>query len=148
MDALSSETAALSYSGPSPILLAASSPSAMRRAEATIDAAGFRIGARLPVEEALAGLKTQASATAVWLELDRDCGGHMDELVSEVSLDASRGCYAGVISVTAPLVDPIAAKVGDDSVEMLVDADEVERTAALALAVARRGSSAGALFLG
>jgi len=143
MDALSSETATLSYSSPSPVLLAASSSSAMRRAEATIDAAGFRIGARLSVEEALAGLKTQASATAVWLELDRDCGGHMDELVSEVSLDASRGRYASVISVTAPLVDPIAAKVGDDSVELLVDADEVERAAALALAVARRGSPTG-----
>ena len=64
----------------------------------------------------------------------------MDELVSEVSHESSRGRYAGVISVTAPLVDPVAAKVDGDSVELLVDADEVQRTAALALAVARHGS--------
>jgi DNA-binding MarR family transcriptional regulator len=141
MYALSSESADLSYSSSSPVLLAASSASAMRRAEATVDARGLRIGARLPVEDALARLTTQASATAVWLELDRDCGGQMDELVSQVSHDVSRGSYAAVISVTPPLVDAVAARVEDDAVELLVDADEAERAAALALAIARHGSA-------
>lgn len=112
----------------------------MRRAEATIALNGLRVGACVPVEEALARLKMQGSATAVWLELDRDCGGQMDELVSHVSNDVSRGSYAAVISVTKTLVDPVTARVADDAIEVLVDADEVERTAALSLAIARHGS--------
>jgi DNA-binding MarR family transcriptional regulator len=113
----------------------------MRRAEGTINASGLRIGARLPVEEALARLKVQASAAAVWVELDRDCGEHMDELVSQVSRDVSRGFYSAVVSVTSPLLDPISARVDDSDVEVLVEADELERTSALALAVARSGTS-------
>lgn len=140
MDVFSSEIADLSYSSCPPVLVAASSGHAMRRAEATIDAGGLRIGARVSVEEALARLKMQASATAVWLELDRDCGGQMDDLVSHVSQDVSRGSYAAVVSMTAPLVDPVAARVGDDAVELLVDALEVERSAALSLAIARHVS--------
>jgi DNA-binding MarR family transcriptional regulator len=141
MDAYSGESPDLSYSSSSPILLAASSGPAMRRAEGTINASGLRIGARLPVEEALARLKVQASAAAVWVELDRDCGEHMDELVSQVSRDVSRGFYSAVVSVTSPLLDPISARVDDSDVEVLVEADELERTSALALAVARSGTS-------
>jgi len=141
MDAYSGESPDLSYSSSSPILLAASSGPAMRRAEGTINGSGLRIGARLPVEEALARLKVQGSAAAVWVELDRDCGEHMDELVSQVSRDVSRGFYSAVVSVTSPLLDPISARVDDSDVEVLVEADELERTSALALAVARSGTS-------
>lgn len=139
MDAYSSSTD-LSYANSSPVLVAASSPSAMRRAETTIGASGLRVGAKLPVEEALARLKVQASATAVWVELDRDCGGCMDDLVSQLSHDVLRGFYSAVVSVTAPLVDPISARIDDAGLEVLIEADEVERTAALALAVATRGT--------
>ena len=81
MDAYSSEAANYnSFSGP-PVLVAASSSAAMMRAEGTIVSHGLRIGARLPIEDALARIKTQASATAVWIEIDRDCGDEMDELL-------------------------------------------------------------------
>ena len=139
MDAYSSEPTELTYSDSGPVLLAASSGSALRRAEATILSSGFRIGARVPVEDALARLRTQASATAVWLELDRDCGEVMDELVSRISHEASRRSYAAVISVTAPLLDPVAARINDDEIELLIEADEIQRTTALAFAVARQG---------
>ena len=139
MDAYSSETSNLYYSGPAPVLLAASSGPAMRRAEKTIDAGGLRVGAKVPIEEALARLKAQASAKAVWIELDRDCGDQMDEVVRQLSYDAARGFYAAVISVTSPLVDAVTAHTDEDAVDILIDADEVERTAALALAVARQG---------
>ena len=139
MDAYSSEPTELTYSDSAPVLLAASSGSALRRAEATILSSGFRIGGRVPVEEALARLKTQGSATAVWLELDCDCGEVMDELVSRISHEASCGFYAAVISVTAPLLDPVAARINDDEIELLIEADELQRTTALAFAVARQG---------
>jgi DNA-binding MarR family transcriptional regulator len=139
MDAYSSDTANLSYSSPAPVLLAASSDSALRRAEATVEASGLRIGARLPLAEAVDRLRLQAAATAVWVELDQDDGGPMDELVSQVCRDASSGCYAAVVSVTSALVDPVSARIDDPAIELLVDADDTERTAALALAVAARG---------
>jgi len=140
MDAISSEAADLKYSSISPVLVAASSGAAMMRAGRTIDASGLRIGARLPIEEALERIKAQPAATAVWVELDRDCGDRMDELLSQLSHDASRGCYAAIISATSSLLDPINACVGDAEIEVVVDADETERAAALAIALARRES--------
>jgi predicted transcriptional regulator len=140
MDAYSSETGnSITLSRP-PVLLAASSSTAMMRAERTIDAHGLRIGARLPIEEALARIKTQPSATAVWLELDRDCGSDMDELLSQVSHDVSRGFYAGVISVTQPLLDAVSARIDDLAIEIVVEGDEAQRAAALTIAVAAHGA--------
>ena len=148
MDAYSSEPTELTYSDSAPVLLAASSGSALRRAEATIKSTGFRVAAKLPVEEVLARLKVQASAAAVWLELDRDCGEMMDEVVSQVSHDAARGVYAAVISVTAPLVDPVSARINADEVELIIEADEFERTTALSLAVAAQQRSLNVLDVG
>jgi DNA-binding MarR family transcriptional regulator len=142
MDAFSSETANLSYSDLPPVLLAASSGLAMRRAEATIVAGGHRIGARLRIEEALARLKVQPATKAVWIELDRDCGEPMDDLVNQLNQDVSRGFYPAVISLTSELVDPICARIEDAEIEVLVAADEVERTAALGVALGRLGSPA------
>jgi len=140
MDAYSSETGNSSTLNRPPVLLAASSSAAMMRAERTIDAHGLRIGARLPIEEALARIKTQPSATAVWLEFDRDCGSDMDELLSQVSEDVSRGFYAGVISVTQPLLDAVSARIDDLAIEIVVEGDEAQRAAALTIAVAAHGA--------
>jgi len=63
MDAFTSETTNFTYSGPdAPVLLAATSASAMARAERTVDASGFRIGARLHIDEAVARIKSQPAA--------------------------------------------------------------------------------------
>lgn len=137
MDAYSSEPTDLRSFDSAPVLVVASSSSALERAEATVLSSGLRIGAKVPLEEALARLEMQASAAAVWLELDRDGGPEMDRLVGQISREASRGLYAAVISVTSQLVDPVSARI-DDDVELLIEADEIQRTAALALAVARQ----------
>lgn len=143
MDAYSSEAGNYNLLDRPPVLLAASSSAAMIRAERTIDAHGLRVGARLPIEDAVARLKAQASATAVWIELDRDCGREMDELLSQLSHDVSRGFYAGVVAVTPPLLDAVSARVDEPAVEIVVDADEAQRAAALtvAVAVAAQGNS-------
>jgi DNA-binding MarR family transcriptional regulator len=112
----------------------------MRRAERTIDASGLRIGARLSVEEALARVTLQPAATAVWVELDRDCGDPMDNLLIQVSHDVSRRSYGAVVSATTPLLDRTSARITDDDVELIIEADEAERTTALALAIARKHS--------
>jgi len=105
----------------------------MLKAEKVVHANQLRIGARLKIEEALERIRVQPQATAVWLELDQDCGEQMDALISQVSHDVSRGLYAAVISSTAPLLDKVSARIDEDDVEVIVDANDLERATALAL---------------
>ena len=73
------------------------------------------------------------------MELDRDGGEAMDRLLAQVSRDVGDGRYAAVVSATGDLLDPIAASLDTDAVELIVDADDAERTAALAVATAKLG---------
>ena len=145
MDAHSTEADHSRYSDAPPVILAASSDAAMRRAERSVSAAGLRIGARLPIELAGDRIDRQASATAIWVELDEDAGGPMDALLTRISRDVSDGRYAAVVSTTAELVDPLAARIEADAVELIVDADDAARAAALAIATARNGLPLGVL---
>jgi DNA-binding MarR family transcriptional regulator len=138
MDALSTD-ADLQYSDCSPMLIAASSDEAMARAERSAVAAGLRIGARLPIELAGERIKEQISATALWVELDSDRGRAMDDLLGRISRDVGDGRYAAVVSATSDLLDSIVASVGSEGVELIIDADEADRAAALAIAMSRRG---------
>jgi hypothetical protein len=140
MDSIQSGTTDISYSDRPPVLVAASSDAATRRAERTITASGLRVGAVLPIEQASSRLALQASASALWVELDRDCGGAIDELLTRVSDDVANGRYAAVVSASAGLLDPLAASLGQSDVELIVDADDAERVAALAIATARAGA--------
>jgi hypothetical protein len=141
MDAFVTDAPDLSYSDHPPVLLAASSDSAMARAEGVVRAAGMRIGAKLPIELARERIGRQPLATAVWVELDRDAGGPMDELLTQVSRDVACGRYAAVVSATGALLDPVAARLADSAVELIVDADDAERVATLGIATARRESA-------
>ena len=141
MDAISTDAASLGYSDLPPVLLAASSEAAMTRAERAIEASGLRIGAMLPIELAKERIEKQAAATALWLELDNDCGGPMDDLLTQVRHDVADGRYAAVVSTTATLLDLLAARVGDSDVELIVDANDAERAAALAIAAAKKSAA-------
>src|SRR5438067_2772547 len=136
MDAYLTDAADLTYSDRPPLLLAASSDAAMARAECTINASGLRVGARLAIELAKERIEQQAVATALWIELDSDLGGPMDDLLSQVSRDVAARRYAAVVSTTAALLDTLMARLDDTAVELIVDADEAERAAALAVATA------------
>jgi len=139
MDAISTDATDLRYSDRPPMLLAASSDLAMARAERSAVAAGFRIGVRMPIELAGKRIEQQISAGALWIELDGDGGDAMDELLAQVGRDVDAGRYAAVVSGTADLLDPITACVETSGVELIIDADDAERAAALAIATARRG---------
>ena len=139
MDAYSSERNDLSYSDQPPVILAASSDAALRRALPAIEATGARIAARLSIAEARDRIERQVSASAIWVELDEDGGGSMDELLSSVSRDVLDGRYAAVVSTTPALLDPVAARLVDSSIEIVVDADDGQRISALSLAIARAG---------
>jgi len=137
MNASSSEATDIDYSDLPPVLLAASSGEAMSRAERTLSSHGLRIGARLAIEEALPRISMQPSASAIWVELDRDCGEPLDALLGRIKLDVSSGSYGGIVSTIPELIDPVSAQLADSDVDLIVDADEVDRTVALATALAK-----------
>jgi DNA-binding MarR family transcriptional regulator len=139
MDAIHTELHDLSYSDKPPVLIGASSDAAMRRAVQTIEAAGCRIGDRMAIGSARERIERQIAASAIWLELDRDCGAEMDEVLDFIASDSAGRQFGAVVAATAELIDPVAARIDDSTVDLIVDADEAERVAAIALATARAG---------
>ena len=145
MDAISTDRDDLNNFDRPPILIAASSDAARARAVRTIDASGLRIAGEVAVAEARERLERQVSVTAVWLELDEDCGGPLDELLTHLNRDVAEGRYAAVVSASSALVDPIMARLEDSTVEFIVDADDAERAAAFAIATSSHGMTPAAV---
>lgn len=137
MDAIQTGQANVTYSDKPPVIIGASSEAAIGRAQRTIGASSCRLGATLPIDRVAERMTVQVSAAIVWLEIDRDGGREMDELLTRVSIDASAGRYAAIVSGTREIVDPLIAGLDDSSVEILIDADEPQRIAALAVAASR-----------
>jgi predicted transcriptional regulator len=139
MDAIPSEPHDLSYSNRPPVLVAGSSETALQRAVRTVESFGLRVADQTPIDAAQERIGRQVAASAVWLELERDCGDAMDALLGQVNQDVADGRYGAVVSITGQLLDPAIAQVGDSAVELIVDANDMERAAALAI-VANRGA--------
>ena len=91
--------------------------------------------------EARERIERQVSASAIWVELDHDCGESLDELLTQVNRDAAAGRYAAVVSASPVLIDSIMACLEDSAVELIIDADDAERAAALAIATSAQGNA-------
>jgi hypothetical protein len=135
MNALLTEMT-ISYGGPPPLLVAASSDAALRRARQTADASGLRVGALLSIDEASERLSQQASASAIWIEVDRDCGETLDRLLDQVEKAIARRRCGAVLSVTSDVLDCLGDRLFDGASQIVVDANDVERAASLATATA------------
>jgi len=129
------------YAGPPPVLVAASSDWALDQAAAAVEAAGLRL-APVTIDEAADRLSIQAAASAVWVESDSDGGATLDRLLDRIEAEAASGRFPAVVAAPAALIDPIAARLTDANVELLVDPTPADRAAALAIATATRGGPA------
>ena len=123
-----------SYSGAAPVLIAGDSDSALQRAARTVEASGLRIGATVPLETAAERISLQASASALWVELERDGGAVMDRVLEQVGADVAQGRYSAVVAAPGQLVDLVFARVAGHGVDLIIDGTEADRTAALAIA--------------
>ena len=139
MDAQSSDHEQLAYDSLPPVLVAADSPAAHERARRTILASGLRMAEALEIEGAPERIARQAAAAALWVELDGDFDDPVDRLLDQVCEDISHARYPAIVSANAALIDPLTAKIGSADVELLIDADDSERSAALSVALALRG---------
>jgi len=119
-----------------PVLIAGDSEAALERAARTIEASGLRIADRIGLEQAPERIDRQAAASALWIELDGDRGALLDRLLDQVNGDAASGRYPAIVAAPAELIDPISARITEDGVALVVEGDEADRTAALAVALA------------
>jgi hypothetical protein len=126
------------YSGPPPVLVAATSEAACARALTGIEAAGFRV-TTVAIDDAVERLAIQPSASAVWLEIDHDGGATLDRLFDRVEAEAATGRFPAVVSVTANLIDIATARIAGRSIDLLADATVAERIACLAMLPRMRG---------
>jgi DNA-binding MarR family transcriptional regulator len=134
MDAYTSEPFGDSYFDAPPILIAGDSDAALQRAARTVEASGLRIGATIPIEGAAERIGLQASASALWVELERDGGPVMDRLLDQVSGDVADGRYAAVVALPSDLIDVVFARVAGRGIGLVVDGNDAERSAELAIA--------------
>ena len=139
MNAYSTELEGDSYSLASPVLIAGDSDAALQRAARTVEAAGARVGAIVPLGGAADRIALQASASAVWIELDQDGGPAMDRLLHQVSNDVLDGRYSAVVAASNDLVDVLFCEVGGSPIQLVIDGDEAERASALAIATSSVG---------
>jgi DNA-binding MarR family transcriptional regulator len=125
----------LSYSDNPPVLVASDSDRAAARAVHTITAAGLRIADIVSLEAAPDRIQQQVASSALWVELEGDGGPAMDQLLEVVNRDAADARYSAIVAAPADLLDVVAARLSDNCVELLIDADDSERAAALAIAL-------------
>jgi hypothetical protein len=129
----------LSYSTRAPVVMIGAPGSRLDRAISLVAGAGLRSVEPVPISHARERLAQQASASAVWIELEGAFEQATGDLLDAVDQDVANGRYAAIVSATATLIDPVFAHVAERSIEVIVDADDQQRAAALALAMSGAG---------
>lgn len=124
---------------PPPILVAADTDSARARALATAAMSGLRVTGTVAIEDAADRISQQVAASALWIELDGDNGLAIERLLEAVSADVAGGRYDAILSLRSERLDSMAPCAMDPNINVIVDAGESERAAALALAVSGMG---------
>jgi hypothetical protein len=101
-----------------------------------VEELGLRIAAAVTLENARDRLDQQVALSAMWIELDGDGGDRLDHLLERVRSDSDHRRYAAVVAGRLCSVDALWPKLGDSSVELVIDANEAERSAAFATILA------------
>jgi len=143
MDAyLSSSQNSGNFFDPAPVLIVADSDLAKARASRTIGAAGRRVADVVGFADAPERIRRQVAASALWIELDDYSGAPTDALLDCVAADVGDGRCSAVVATSAELLDRIGAHALNTSLNVIIDADEAERAAALAIATFEIGPGA------
>jgi DNA-binding MarR family transcriptional regulator len=127
---------AVEYLSGKPALLFATSWRRRAAAEPAIESCGVRLVDSIPIAEAAARLDDQASLGLAWLELgEEDATAELELLLARLDdLAETRGTIV-IAAVPLELVDMVAARLTGRSTEILVDPDEPQRAATLAMAL-------------
>jgi DNA-binding MarR family transcriptional regulator len=140
MDTQPSASKTLDYSSKPPALIAAATEAGRRRGARLVEDFGLRVGATLDIAQAAERVGLQGSASAIWIEVDKEADG-LDTLLGTVDRDVADGRYGAVVAVNSNRLDRVIARVSDPAIEIVVDGDEAERATALALVLANSRAS-------
>ena len=123
--------ATLTYISDRPALLFGDDPVRLATTTEVLEAAGQRLVAKLPISEATLRLDEQGSVGLVWLELSPTQEiSELELLLQRLNLLAETGTPV-VAAVPMELVDLVDAQLHHRHVEILVNADDVQRLGAL-----------------
>ena len=127
---------AVEYSSARPALLFGSDSRRRSLAEQALSASGIRLVDSLPLADAEERIAEQASLGLAWLELgEEDATPQLDRLLTRLNgLAETRGTIV-IASAPMELVDMVAGRLTDRATEILVDPDDAQRAATLAVAL-------------
>ena len=131
MDAISTAYADSDYAGAAPILIAGEGAAALERARRTIEAGGT-VSHRVGIDQAVERIAIQPAMRALWVELV-DGGPDSDRLIDRVRDDVRDGRYPAIVAAPSSMIDRLHAALDLVGVDLLIDADELERASALAV---------------
>ena len=125
------------YGPTRPALLFGSGQRRRAGAQGALEASGFRLVGSLALDEAAPRLADQGSLGLAWLELgEGDATPLLDQLLVQLNDLAETRRTAVVACAPIELVDAVAARLTHQLTEILVDPDDAQRAATLALAAA------------
>ena len=124
------------YTSNKPALLFGSDPVALRRTGDLLEAAGVRLAGQSDLTGAVDRLDQQVALGLVWVECDEPGGVPSDPLLDRLARIAESGEAAVVASGPTSMIDLLFARFSDSPAQILVDADDLQRAAALSLALA------------
>ena len=141
--------AAVVYNQTKSALLFGSDPRRRARAEPALVESGVRLVDSLALDEAMDRLAGQLSLGLVWLELgEEDANPALDALLSRLNDIAESRGTAVIASAPIELVDIVAGRLTDRATEILVDPDDAQRAATLAVALSTVLDDAGVKDVG
>jgi DNA-binding MarR family transcriptional regulator len=141
MDGIGYSNESVAYDRSPPALLFGAGGGPSQSVAAMLGEAGVRLAANEPLGGALERIERQLSHGLIWVEcapgeaLERPLLERLQQL-------AEGGAADVVLSIPSAEIDPALAVVDAPAAQVLVDADDIERGGALALALARRGAGA------
>jgi hypothetical protein len=121
-----------------PVLIAADTQTAAAKARATIAEAGLRF-TDVVSAEVVERLEQQVTACALWIELAGEPGVAIDTLLGGVAERVKEERCGAVVSIPRELIDGVGKYLFEGGFQVIIDADDAERAAALAVAVAEAG---------
>ena len=120
---------------PPPVLVVADTDAAKSRACQTVTMAGLRVAEAGGIAAARARIGEQAAASALWIELDAGAPPSLEALLDEVAAQVATGRFPAVVAAPAALIDRFGPHLFETGIDVLVDASDDQRVAALAVAL-------------
>lgn len=119
-----------------PIMVVGDTAAARNRARSIAQLSGLRTLSDLSPTEAMENLDERATLSALWIELDEEPTLPVRRLLERAGREAARKRFGVVVATRLEQLDEVIASLADSDVELLVNADDMERLSTLSLALA------------